>query len=100
MMFFAGLIAALGMIFLLLKFNLKRIIKYDIILDIVFTFFFIYAFAGTFMGMMAGLWAGCIISVFLWVVKKSITQEELRWIKTPKFPYRKLAWVEVINTKR
>jgi len=38
-MFLAGLIAALAMIFLLLKFNLKRIAKYDIFLDVVITFF-------------------------------------------------------------
>ncbi len=54
-MFLAGLIAALAMIFLLLKFNLKRIAKYDIFLDVVITFFFIWIFAGTFAGMMAGL---------------------------------------------
>lgn len=98
-MFLAGLIAAAGMIALLLKFNLKRIIKFDIFLDIVLTFFFIFAFAGTFMGMMAGLWAGLIISVFLSVMKKSTPQEELKFVKTSSFPYRKLMWVQVINRK-
>lgn len=98
-MFLTGLIAALGMIFLLLKFNLKRIVKYDILLDITLTFFFVWIFAGTFAGMMAGLVAGCLISIFLYFAKKSLPQEELRWIKTKRFPYRKLAWVQVIKTK-
>lgn len=98
-MFLAGLIAALAMIFLLLKFNLKRIAKYDIFLDVIITFFFIWIFAGTFAGMMAGLFAGAMISIFLYWAKRSVPQEELRWIKTKRFPYRKLAWVQVIKTK-
>ena len=53
-MFLAGLIAAIAIIFLLFKFNLKRIAKYDIVLDIAITFFLIWIFAGTFAGMMAG----------------------------------------------
>ena len=39
-MFIAGTIAAIGIIFLLLKFNLKRIVKFDIALDVIITFFF------------------------------------------------------------
>ena len=99
MLFLTGFIAALGMIFLLLKFNLKRIVKDDILLDITLTFFFVWIFAGTFAGMMAGLWAGALISVFLWWAKRNIPQEELRWVKTKRFPYRKLAWVQVVKTK-
>jgi membrane-bound ClpP family serine protease len=99
-MFLAGLISAIAIIFLLLKFNLKRIAKYDIVLDVAITFFLIWIFAGTFAGMMAGLFAGAIISVFLYVAKRAIPREELRWVKTKSFPYRKLAWVEVINIDR
>lgn len=99
-MFLAGLIAALAMIFLLIKFNLKRIAKYDILLDVIITFFFIWIFAGTFAGMMAGLFAGALISIFLWAVKRTVPREELRWVKTRRFPYRKFAWVQVVNTDR
>jgi hypothetical protein len=99
-MFLAGLIAAIAIIFLLLKFNLKRIAKYDIVLDIAITFFLIWIFAGTFAGMMAGLFAGALISVFLYVAKRAIPREELRWVKTKSFPYRKFAWVQVVNTDR
>jgi hypothetical protein len=99
-MFLAGLIAAIGIIFLLLKFNIRRIAKYDILLDVAITFFLIWIFAGTFAGMMAGLFAGALISVFLYVIKRAIPREELRWVKTRSFPYRKFAWVQVVNTDR
>ena len=93
-MFLAGTIAAIGMIFLLLKFNLKRIVKFDIALDVLITFFFVWIFLGTFSGMMAGLVAGAMVSIFLFVAKKFIPKEELKFVKTTSFPYRKFMWVK------
>jgi len=95
-----GALAAIAIIFLLLKLNLKRIAKHDIFLDICLTFFFIWIFAGTFAGMMAGLWAGAFISIFLFIAKRHVKHEELRWVRTRSFPYRKFAWVEVIDIKK
>lgn len=97
--FIEGLLAAVAMIFLLLKLDMKKIAKYDVALDLILSFFFIWIFAGTFAGMMAGLWAGAIISIFLWWAKRNFPQEELKFIKTKRFPYRKFAWVQVIKTK-
>ena len=91
-MFIAGTIAAIGMIFLLLKFNLKRVVKFDIALDVIITFFFVWIFLGTFSGMMAGLVAGAIVSIFLFIAKKFIPKEELTFVKTTSFPYRKFIW--------
>lgn len=71
-MFTAGLIAALGLIFLLLKVGIQKVAKFDIALDVVITFFFMWIFAGTFAGMMAGLTAGLIISVFLFVARRVV----------------------------
>ena len=93
-MFIAGTIAAIGIIFLLLKFNLKRIVKFDIALDVIITFFFVWIFLGTFSGMMAGLMAGAIVSIFLFVAKKFIPKEELKFVKTTSFPYRNFMWVK------
>ena len=93
-MFLAGTIAALGMIFLLLKFNLKRVVKLDIALAVIITFFFVWIFLGTFSGMMAGLMAGCIVSIFLYLARKFMQKEELKFFKTTKFPYRKFIWVK------
>ena len=93
-MFLAGTIAAIGMIFLLLKFNLKRVVKFDIALDVIITFFFVWIFLGTFSGMMAGLVAGAIVSIFLFFAKKALPKEELKFVKTTRFPYRKFMWVK------
>ena len=94
MMFLAGTIAAIGMIFLLLKFNLKRVVKFDIALDVLITFFFVWIFLGTFSGMMAGLMAGALVSVFLYVARRFMPKEELKFVKSKSFPYRKFIWVQ------
>jgi hypothetical protein len=94
-MFITGIIAAAAILFLLLKFNLRRILKYDILIDIAVTFFLIWIFAGTFAGMMAGLMAGAIISIFLYIAKRAIPQERMAFIKTEGFPYRKFGYVPV-----
>jgi len=44
---------------------------------------------------MAAMFGGLIISITLFVMKKMMAREELMWVKTKKFPYRKFAWVEV-----
>ena len=41
-MILAGAIAAAAMLFLLFKFNLRRVVSFDIMLDIVITFFFFF----------------------------------------------------------
>ena len=94
-MFITGLIAACAILFLLLKFNLRRILKHEILIDICVTFFLIWIFAGTFAGMMAGLLAGAIISVFLFVARRVVPQEKLKFVKTETFPYRKFRWVKM-----
>ena len=93
-MFLAGTIAAIGIIFLLLKFNLKRVVKFDIALDVIITFFFVWIFLGTFSGMMAGLMAGAIVSVFLYTARKLMPKEELKFVTSESFPYRKFIWVQ------
>ena len=93
-MFLAGTIAAIGIIFLLLKFNLKRVVKFDIALDVIITVFFVWIFLGTFSGMMAGLMAGAIVSVFLYTARKLMPKEELNFVKSESFTYRKFIWVQ------
>ena len=57
-MFLTGLIAALGMLFLLFKFGIKKVIHYDIFFDIAITGFLLFSFAGTYSGMMAAMFGG------------------------------------------
>ena len=86
-MFLTGIIAAVGIIFLLLKFGLHRVCKADILVDIGATFFLIWIFAGTFAGMMSGLIAGAIISIFLFVAKRVMPKPPPKPVK-PKRSFR------------
>lgn len=90
----AGIIAAAGMLFLLFKFGVRKIITYDIFFDVLITFFLIITLAGTFSGMMAALLGGLIVSVVLFVMKNTMRHEKLSLVKTRKFPYRRWMWVE------
>ncbi len=94
-MIFAGLIAALGLLFLLFKFGVRRIITYDIPIDIAATVLLMILFAGTFSGMMAAMFGGLVISVTLFVMKQTMSREELQLVKVKKFPYRAWRWIEV-----
>jgi MFS superfamily sulfate permease-like transporter len=94
-MFLTGLIAACGIIFLLLKFPFRKVLQHDIAIDIAATVLLCVLFAGTFAGMMTGLLAGCIISIFLFVSKKLFGYEKFGIIKTDSFPYRKFGWTNV-----
>lgn len=94
-MILAGVISALGLLFLLFKFGIRRVITFDIPIDIGFTALLMFLFAGTFGGMMAAMVGGLIISVTLFVMRSCMTREELMFVKTKAFPYRKMRWVEV-----
>ena len=76
-MIFAGLISALGILFLLFKFGVRRIISFDIPIDIASTGLLMFLFAGTFGGMMAAMFGGLIISITLFVMKKILKKKLL-----------------------
>ena len=94
-MIYAGLISALGILFLIFKFGIRRVISYDIPIDIAVTALLIYAFAGTYSGMFAAMIGGLIVSVTLFVMKRTMYREELSVVKLSKFPYRSFRWVGV-----
>jgi len=54
-----------------------------------------FLFAGTFGGMMAAMVGGLAISITLLIMKRTMTREQLMFVKTKKFPYRSFRWVEV-----
>lgn len=90
----AGLIAAAGMLFLLFKFGVRKVINYDIFFDVVITAVLMLALAGTFSGMMAALFGGLIVSVVLFIMKRTMRHQKLELVKIKKFPYRRWMWVE------
>lgn len=90
----AGIVAAAGMLFLLFKFGVRKVITYDIFFDVAITAVLMLALAGTFSGMMAALFGGLIVSVVLFIMKRTMRHQKLELVKTKKFPYRRWMWVE------
>ena len=93
-MFIAGLIAAAGLLFLLFKFGIRRVITYDIFFDVAITAILMVSLARTFSGMMAALFGGLIVSVVLFIMKRTMRHEKLSLVKIKSFPYRRFAWTE------
>ncbi len=92
MMFFmliCGLLAACGMLFLLAKLNIKRVLYFDVAIDIIVTIALLAMFAGTFAGMMAGVVGGAVVSVVLFLLKRVIGSER------PTFDKWRLKWIAV-----
>ena len=94
-MILAGFLSALGLLFLIFKFGVRRIITYDIPIDIAVTGFLMYAFAGTYSGMLAAMIGGLIVSITLFIMKRTMRRETLQLTKTAKFPYRAWRWIQV-----
>lgn len=66
----AGVITAIGVIWLLSWMNLKRVAGYGFAWDIVITVILTWLFVGTYAGMVTGMFAAAIVSVFLRLIKK------------------------------
>jgi drug/metabolite transporter superfamily protein YnfA len=77
----AGVFSACGILFLLAKFNFKRVLWMDIPIDIASTALLVVLFFGTFAGMMAAAIGGTIISLTLLTMKKVIGHEKPKWDK-------------------
>lgn len=77
----AGTFSAFAIIFLLAKFDFKKVLWLDIPIDIISTCLLIIMFAGTFAGMMAAVIGGCLISMTLYLSKKAMGYKKPRWKK-------------------
>lgn len=73
----AGLVSALGIILLLLRFNIKRIAGYGAFWDVAISGTLVFMFVGTYAGMMTGLFAGVIVSAFLHLIKQTVGAERI-----------------------
>ena len=85
----AGIFSALAILFLLFKFNIKRILAFDIAIDIASSALLVVLFAGTFAGMMAAVIGGAIISIVLYIMKK------VKGCEKPRRKGFKVVWVNV-----
>tara|TARA_R100001463_G_scaffold55910_2_gene107737 strand:+ start:70 stop:354 length:285 start_codon:yes stop_codon:yes gene_type:complete len=86
----AGIASACAILFMLAKLNIKRVLCFDVLVDIGASIALIIMFAGTFAGMMAGILGGAIISIVLFILKKTIGYEKpirkgfkVRWVNVP-----------------
>lgn len=86
---FAGICSACGILFLLAKLNIKRVLAFDVFVDIGASLLLVVMFFGTFAGMMAAIVGGAIISIVLFTMKKFIGCQK------PKFSKYKVQWVDV-----
>ena len=68
----AGLISALGAFFILMRFNIRRVVAYATFVDIGLTTVFCILFLGTYAGMMTGILAGVIVSGLLNAIRYCI----------------------------
>ena len=94
-MIFAGTLSALGLLFLIFKFGIRRVIAYDIPIDIAVTVLLMYLFAGTYSGMIAAMIGGLVVSITLFMLKQTMDREVLTIVRTSTFPRRALRWIKV-----
>ena len=87
-----GMLSAASFMLLLLKFDIKKVLYFDVPIDIIFSSIMMYIFFGTFSGMVSSAIGGVTLSLSLLLCKKSIGY------KKPKFSLRKgIIWEEICN---
>ena len=91
----AALLTAIGIIWLLSRFNLKRIAGYASFWDIAITGVLTWMFIGTYAGMVTGMAAGVLISVFLTGVKRTVGAERIKLSRKDGDALPRAKWEEV-----
>ena len=89
----AGIITAIGIIWLLCRFNLKRIAGHAAFWDISITGLLVFVFLGTYAGMVTGMLAGVIVSLFLTIIRKFAGYEKLQVVRLPNERIGQARWV-------
>ena len=91
----AGLLTAIGVIWILSRMNLKRVAGYALAWDVGLTALLTFLFIGTYAGMVTGMLAGVIISLFLTIVKKTAGAERLGLQRAKDQALPRVKWKEV-----
>jgi hypothetical protein len=89
----SGLIASIGLLLILIRFNIRRICGYATIVDIVATLSFMWMFAGTYAGMMTGLVAGVVVSLTLNTIRKFWGFERATFVRTQGSLLPVVVWI-------
>ena len=80
-MIIIGIMSALGILIVLYKMGMARVLAYDIYVDIASTAFLMYVFSGTLGGMIAAMAGGLFISITLLFLKMYIQPTPFAWSK-------------------
>ena len=91
----AGLLTAIGVIWILCRMNLRRVAGYALAVDVGITALLTFLFIGTYAGMVTGMLAGVIVSLFLTIVKKTAGAERLGLHRTSDQAVPRLRWKDV-----
>lgn len=76
-----AVLTAIGIIWILCRFNLKRIAGYATIIDIGLFALLAWIFMGTYAGMITGIIAGVFVSAFLTTIKKIVGAERIKLVR-------------------
>lgn len=91
----AGVLTAIGIIWILSRMNLKRIAGYALFWDVGLTALLTFLFIGTYAGMVTGMMAGVLVSLFLTIVKKTAGAERLTLVRKRDDILPRAHWKEV-----
>jgi hypothetical protein len=91
----AGLLTAIGVIWILSRMNLRRVAGYALPVDVGITALLTWLFIGTYAGMVTGMFAGVIISLFLTLVRKIAGYERLGLARRKDQAVPRLRWKDV-----
>jgi|TARA_R110000822_G_scaffold234555_2_gene365642 hypothetical protein len=98
-MLVVGVGSALGLLLLALKIGGRKTIGMDILFDVLITGVLILSFMGTFSGMAAAMLGGLVVTVILFVMKKTMVHERLIVQKNAITVYKKVLNVPGIKWK-
>lgn len=82
-MILIGILSALGLLLLALKAGGRKTIGHDVFVDVMITLTLLVCFYGTFAGMAAAMVGGLSASIVLFILKKTVIHEKLKFRKTP-----------------
>lgn len=91
----AGVLTAIGVIWIMSRMNLRRIAGYALFWDIGLTGLLTFLFIGTYAGMVTGMLAGVLISMFLTIVKRTAGAERLKLVRRKDESVPRLRWKDV-----
>ena len=89
----AGFITAIGIIWILCRFDLKKVAGMATFIDIGVFIILPVLFIGTYAGMMTGMLTGVIISLFLTILRKTTNPISLRLIRLHGERFPRFRWV-------